>query len=327
MHPAPRTECHNLLTIDHVLALSPTEFENLVFDLLLIEGLRNLVWRTPGADGGRDIEGERDRVDFAGFTVVERWYVECKRYSSTLDWPSVDGKRAYAENHRAEALLIVTTAKLSPTCKSEIDRYNKSRMINPKIRFWEGHVLSNMIERHPTLLAKYGIRIDSAVLGLAALPVIHLSQKIAQNLYGIVDGGGDATAAAEACASLLELVVVRIAAWENGSAPHRNPWRQDDHYEWMQLDDSVSFDGFDRFAIRAIVAMTRYCSRGSSIRVRSDEPGVLTISGDRIAIASTICATLSVWANLELSCVNDTAIILRRPSNAEVSQACSAGEN
>jgi hypothetical protein len=38
--------------------LSPRQFENVVYDLVSAAGLRNAVWRTPGADGGRDIEGD-----------------------------------------------------------------------------------------------------------------------------------------------------------------------------------------------------------------------------------------------------------------------------
>ena len=41
-----------------IVDLSPTELENLCFDLLLKLGLKNLVWRTPGRDGGRDVQGE-----------------------------------------------------------------------------------------------------------------------------------------------------------------------------------------------------------------------------------------------------------------------------
>jgi len=38
--------------------LSPDDFEELCFDLLLRMGYKNLVWRQGGADQGRDIEGK-----------------------------------------------------------------------------------------------------------------------------------------------------------------------------------------------------------------------------------------------------------------------------
>lgn len=44
--------------LDGMKTLSPTAFEHLIFDLMILTGLRNVVWRSPGADGGRDIEGD-----------------------------------------------------------------------------------------------------------------------------------------------------------------------------------------------------------------------------------------------------------------------------
>jgi hypothetical protein len=78
--------------------LTPQDFENLTYDLLMLAGIRNLVWRTPGSDGGRDLEGLYNRVDFADGVVSEVWYFECKRYQSAIDWPTVFGKIAYAAN-------------------------------------------------------------------------------------------------------------------------------------------------------------------------------------------------------------------------------------
>ena len=59
--------------------LDPQEFENLAYDLLFLSGLQNLRWRTPSADGGRDLEGTFSSIDFSGEHVTHKWYVECKR--------------------------------------------------------------------------------------------------------------------------------------------------------------------------------------------------------------------------------------------------------
>jgi hypothetical protein len=106
-------------------ALTPQEFENFAYDLLLLSGMRNLVWRTPGADGGRDLEGEFSTIDFSGDHATQRWYIECKRYKSAIDWPTVHEKLAIAENHRADFLLFVTTSNFSSPCRDEVDRRNK----------------------------------------------------------------------------------------------------------------------------------------------------------------------------------------------------------
>ena len=89
-------------------SLSPRDFENLAFDLVASTGMQNLRWRTPGSDGGRDLEGDLWSIDFAGDSRLQRWYIECKRYQAAIDWPTVYGKLAYAENHGAHYLLFIT---------------------------------------------------------------------------------------------------------------------------------------------------------------------------------------------------------------------------
>ena len=122
--------------IESIMAMSPTSFENLVYDLASSAGLRNAVWRTPGSDEGRDIEGEITTIDFSGYYATTKWYLECKRYSTSVDWPTVWQKLAYADSHGADYLLIVTTAHLSPQCKTEISRWHADRR-RPAIRVWD----------------------------------------------------------------------------------------------------------------------------------------------------------------------------------------------
>src|SRR5262249_18026984 len=86
--------------------LPPGEFENLAYDLLFLSGVQNLRWRTPGADGGRDLEGEVAVIDFSGETFRQRWYIECKRYAKSVDWPTVYEKLTVALNHQADFLLF-----------------------------------------------------------------------------------------------------------------------------------------------------------------------------------------------------------------------------
>lgn len=59
--------------------LDDTDFENLVFDLMTAQGMLNVTWRTPGADGGRDIEGTVVHSDFSLTRTEQKWYVECRR--------------------------------------------------------------------------------------------------------------------------------------------------------------------------------------------------------------------------------------------------------
>src|SRR5689334_4421657 len=102
--------------LDRIARLSPGQFENLTFDCMKAAGLKNVVWRTPGADGGRDIEGYAFDRDLSGQDVVQKWYVECKLYSSSLDWPTIWNKISYADAQGADFLLVVTNSNPSPTC-------------------------------------------------------------------------------------------------------------------------------------------------------------------------------------------------------------------
>jgi hypothetical protein len=63
--------------------MQPQEFENLAYGLVFLCGAQNLRWRTPGADGGRDLECEFRVADFSGEHATEKWYVECKRYGKS----------------------------------------------------------------------------------------------------------------------------------------------------------------------------------------------------------------------------------------------------
>jgi hypothetical protein len=94
--------------------LSPYQFENLTYDLLQAAGLKRLVWRTPGSDGGRDIEGLYTAIDFSSYHYTQKWYIECKRYSSSIDWPTVWNKIAYADARKVDFLLLVTNSNPSP---------------------------------------------------------------------------------------------------------------------------------------------------------------------------------------------------------------------
>jgi hypothetical protein len=141
---------------DKLLALNYTQFENLVFDLVQLLGLKNCVWMTPGRDGGRDIQGIFSSLDFSKSMRFEKWYIECKKYKSTVDWPTIWQKISIADVHKADLLLLVTTAEISPQAKNEIDQWNNTHRY-PKVRFWDIHSLIRNLHYFPILSAKYNL--------------------------------------------------------------------------------------------------------------------------------------------------------------------------
>jgi hypothetical protein len=192
--------------INSLKEISPTEFENLSFDLLLLCGLKNVTWRTPGPDAGRDIQGQSMAMDFSGHINIEEWYVECKRYKNSIDWPTVFKKLAYAENHEANYLLFITTASLSPRCKEEIQK-RELRKVRPRIRFWDGPELETRIMRQPFLLLKYGFENSNEIWGESILPFIsHISKSI-QAGYGQQVLLGINNSAIEMSAAIVDLML------------------------------------------------------------------------------------------------------------------------
>jgi len=189
--------------------LSPITFENLVFDLMQSLGVENLTWRTPGADGGRDIEGDLPARDLSGGLVYQRWFIECKRYTSSIDWPTVWGKAAYAQNGGADFLLIVTTSTLSPTCESEVTKWNLRRE-RPVIRAWRAYDLERMLGQFSAVATKYGLSTSGDGEGKAFQDLAFEAAKLIQSAYSAAEFEVDSSIYLEAAAALAELLSARM---------------------------------------------------------------------------------------------------------------------
>jgi hypothetical protein len=68
------------------------EFEELCFDLLLKFGYQSLIWRQGGADSGRDIEANYAVVNPLIGSYIERWFIECKKYSGGVPNTVIESK-------------------------------------------------------------------------------------------------------------------------------------------------------------------------------------------------------------------------------------------
>ncbi|MFV3403272.1 restriction endonuclease [Pseudomonas sp. NY15463] len=137
-------------------SITPTEFENLVFDLMIARGMSNVTWRTPGADGGRDIEGIVIQNDFSLTQTTEKWFVECKRYKGSVDWPTVWSKIAYADSNQADVLLMCISSQFTPAAITQVDNWNAQRR-KPLIRLWPSNQIQILLEQHTDIAMKYGL--------------------------------------------------------------------------------------------------------------------------------------------------------------------------
>jgi len=136
--------------------IDETDFENLVFDLMTAQGMLNVTWRTPGADGGRDIEGTVVHSDFSLNQTAQKWYVECKKYAGSVSWPTIYAKIAFAHSNGADVLLMCTSSKYTPTAINEVTKWNNAK-VGPTIRLWPGHQIDLLLNKHQDIAWKYGL--------------------------------------------------------------------------------------------------------------------------------------------------------------------------
>lgn len=296
---------------DRLLALSPTEFENAVFDLVVLSGLRNPVWRTPGADGGRDIEGLVNSADFSGEILSDRVYVECKRYQTAIDWPTVFGKLAYATNHGANILLICSPSGLSNPCKDEVHRHNLHHHSAVRIRYWDAARLASRFEQFPQLIVKYGLgAVTLDKQWLAFRPIAEMALKSVNSAYGSSDRPSPSL---EFSASLSELLLARIDNVAKGLGIGFRPMSTKDCFSWMQLAGDISqFSKFDRNGFRTLIAAIRFFARPKLTQISI----LATSSQLELGLASSVLSDharrsleqIAVVANFELEFTNSAVV-------------------
>ena len=302
--------------LDKLKALSPRQFENLVFDLIAANGMQNLRWRTPGSDVGRDIEGDLWNSDFAGQSRLERWYVECKRYDKAVDWPTVREKLAYAENHGADFLLFVTTSSLSPQCLDEVNTRN-ARGDRPHIRNWAGHDLVTRLGHEPKIPLKYALTAYARAAPKSFFSLSLELAKITQAAYAAHQFGSEPRRALEAGAAIAELMTWRMNDLEQfGKFVPQDFRAPDDVYSWLKIDAARSSFPVDRSGLRAIICLWRLLLRAHSIHLRAEDADtiMLTAEGNKTkpaAAAHRLLAEVCFWSDLEFN-IKGTSISLTR---------------
>lgn len=288
--------------------LSPTEFENFAFDVLNLSNVRNLTWRTPGADGGRDIEGEIFTVDFSGFSTRQRWYFECKRYASSLDWALVYAKVAHADANGADFLLVITNSSPSPSCETSISTWNSAGR-SPQIRFWRGYELGFIADQFPAVAAKYGLRRSAEPLAGQFLDLALEISKISQGAYAATIVGTDPISAIEASAALSELFLVRAKNLaEHGQFVALPADTKPQLYPWVVAIPEMIIS---ETALRASLAAFRFAVRAKNLRVVEQNGVYLAISEPAPQTkllsesAQRLLGLVGLWSDFDLVILDD----------------------
>lgn len=233
--------------------LEPSEFENLIYDLVQSLGLKNAVWRTPGRDGGRDIQGEWFVEDLSGYVGRQIWYVECKRYETSVSWPMVWEKISFAESNSADVLLFTVSSSLSPQAVDEVNKWNAHRK-KPIIRFWNGVDISTKISLFPLLAIKFGLSSDPRRdIGAALLPVVNILLKYSNAAHSAEVFGTPTQKKHAVIYSLSELISARLSDINMEGTFSVYPFRESvDSFDWLVNAQILENMKIDRYAFRAI---------------------------------------------------------------------------
>jgi hypothetical protein len=259
--------------------LEPQQFENLTYDILFLSGVQNLRWRTPSADGGRDLEGDLAVLDFSGETVRQRWYIECKRYSQSLNWPTVYEKLTVAINHSADYLLFITTSNFSSQCRDEVQRHNEKR--GTQIRIWPFYYLEQLLTIHGQLAVKYGLIKSPQSLHVDFERIMFELTKLAQSTYAALEFGKVSNDRIALIASFTELVSARIEdAKKYGRFTARRFKPDRDSYDWCR-PYPLKAANFDATSLRAALASVKTILDMSSLNCKEFNGTVI------IPVAST----------------------------------------
>lgn len=303
--------------LEQLVTISPTTFENVTYDLLSSMGLVDLVWRTPGADGGRDIEGDIHKLDFSSTHIKERWYVECKRYSNSIDWPTVHEKLSYADNHSADYLLFVTTATFSPKCTDEVAKWNRNKKF-PQVRFWPGYELEERLSKFPKILLKHGL-VSTAPIQAPAF--LDLTMQIAKATTSALGRDSLMTVATENkeltySAALSELLLARMQQFDSQNRTFAEPLvLPTDAFEWTSFASDKY--PFDRYAFRAFLTLLHLVSESQNIRVSEVIDQQVVIEADLFTVSestATILRMLAFWGHFEFE-LHDRRVTVKNAKN------------
>jgi len=141
-------------------AISPSDFENLVFFLLDEMGFKNIEWRKGGegissTDGGRDLEAVLTIIEPGDLVRLEKWWVEVKYRSHNLSPTIVKESILNALGREGvNVFAIITTGTISNKTLDWIKEFERSEK-QLRIRVWQLQDLERVLGKYPQTATKY----------------------------------------------------------------------------------------------------------------------------------------------------------------------------
>jgi len=140
---------------DLIIAFSPSQFESLCYDLInAMDQYKYLTWRKGGSDSGRDLEATLIRDNPDGFTESsEKWFFECKKYSSGINVTNIANKISWAVNLKADYLVFMSNSYLTNQCRD----YCKGEMERDKLKIveWTDLLFRDILFKYPGICELY----------------------------------------------------------------------------------------------------------------------------------------------------------------------------
>jgi hypothetical protein len=133
--------------------------EEFVYWLLDDLGAKDLEWRRGGAqatsaDGSRDIEVLFHFPTPDGMVDLQRWWVQVKGRTKTVEPQAVrDTLTAAANRSDIDSLAIVTNTQFSNPTRDWVAQW-QTRFPRPRIRLWDRANLESLVTKHPSVVAR-----------------------------------------------------------------------------------------------------------------------------------------------------------------------------
>lgn len=141
--------------------LTPTEFEELCYELLVELGAIEISWRKGAlgdaspADQGRDIECKFSIKAPDGESRVERWFVECKHHTRAVPAEKLMNAITWAAAEQPDVLLIACSGFISNPAKEHLEAYVRKNRLGYKLRTWENKDIERHVMTRPRLRNKF----------------------------------------------------------------------------------------------------------------------------------------------------------------------------
>lgn len=135
--------------------LTPDQFEELCFEIILRHGFSSVIWRQGGADNGRDIEAIFTSSNGIIGTFTEKYFFECKKYEKGVPPAEIFSKIAWADAEKPQHLVFFISSYLSNNAREWIDKIKRDKYY--KVHIIEGKEFAGLVAQHDDIVSKYFI--------------------------------------------------------------------------------------------------------------------------------------------------------------------------